>query len=156
MKKKIFMGLVMIGLFVQSIALHGQSSTTISGKVVDGATGETLPGVNIRVKDKVVGTITTAQGDFSLTVNQAPPVTLIFSFVGYKPQELDVNQANLSGIEIRMEEQVLFGQEVVVSASRVEESILQSPVSIEKLDILDIQNTAAASAYEGLANLKRS
>ncbi|MCE7995063.1 MAG: TonB-dependent receptor [Roseivirga sp.] len=154
MKKKIFMGLVMIGLFVQSIALHGQSSTTISGKVVDGATGETLPGVNIRVKDKVVGTITTAQGDFSLTVNQAPPVTLIFSFVGYKPQELDVNQANLSGIEIRMEEQVLFGQEVVVSASRVEESILQSPVSIEKLDILDIQNTAAASAYEGLANLK--
>lgn len=154
MKKKIFMGLVMIGLFVQSIALHGQSTTTISGKVVDGATGETLPGVNIRVKDKVVGTITTAQGDFSLTVNQAPPVTLIFSFVGYKPQELDINQANLSGIEIRMEEQVLFGQEVVVSASRVEESILQSPVSIEKMDILDIQNTAAASAYEGLANLK--
>lgn len=154
MKKKIFMGLIMIGLFVQSIALYGQSTTTISGKVVDGATGETLPGVNIRVKDKVVGTITTSQGDFSLTVNQAPPVTLIFSFVGYKPQELDVNQANLSGIEIRMEEQVLFGQEVVVSASRVEESILQSPVSIEKLDILDIQNTAAASAYEGLANLK--
>lgn len=154
MKKKIFMGLVMIGLLVQSIALHGQSTTTISGKVVDGATGETLPGVNIRVKDKVVGTITTAQGDFSLTVNQAPPVTLIFSFVGYKAQELDVNQANLSGIEIRMEEQVLFGQEVVVSASRVEESILQSPVSIEKMDILDIQNTAAASAYEGLANLK--
>ncbi len=154
MKKKIFMGLVMIGLFVQSLALYGQSTTTISGKVVDGATGETLPGVNIRVKDKVVGTITTAQGDFSLTVNQAPPVTLIFSFVGYKPQELDVNQSNLSGIEIRMEEQILFGQEVVVSASRVEESILQSPVSIEKLDILDIQNTAAASAYEGLANLK--
>lgn len=154
MKKKIFMGLMLIGLFMQSIALYGQSTTTISGKVVDGATGETLPGVNIRVKDKVVGTITTSQGDFSLTVNQAPPVTLIFSFVGYKPQELDVNQANLSGIEIRMEEQVLFGQEVVVSASRVEESILQSPVSIEKLDILDIQNTAAASAYEGLANLK--
>jgi outer membrane receptor protein involved in Fe transport len=154
MKKRIFMGLLMIGLAVQSIALYGQSTTTISGKVVDGATGETLPGVNIRVKDKVVGTITTAQGDFSLTINQAPPVTLIFSFVGYKPQELEVNQASLSGLEIRMEEQVLFGQEVVVSASRVEESILQSPVSIEKLDILDIQNTAAASAYEGLANLK--
>lgn len=154
MKKKIFMGLLMIGLVVQSIALYGQSTTTISGKVVDGTTGETLPGVNIRVKDKVVGTITTAQGDFSLTVNQAPPVTLIFSFVGYTPQELDVNQANLSGLEIRMEEQILFGQEVVVSASRVEESILRSPVSIEKLDILDIQNTAAASAYEGLANLK--
>lgn len=148
------MGLLMIGLALQSIALQAQSTTTISGKVVDGATGETLPGVNIRVKDKVVGTSTTAKGDFNLTVNQAPPVTLIFSFVGYKSQELDINQAKLTGLEIRLEEQVIFGQEVVVSASRVEESIFQSPVSIEKLDILDIQNTAAASAYEAIGNLK--
>lgn len=154
MKKRIFMGLLVLAAFMQSIALYGQSGTTISGKVVDGATGETLPGVNIRVKDKVVGTITNAQGDFSITVNQAPPVTLIFSFVGYVPQELEVNQASLTGVEIRMEEQIIFGQEVVVSASRVEESILQSPVSIEKLDILDIQNTAATSFYDGLANLK--
>lgn len=154
MKKKIFMGLLLLGTLMQSIALYGQSSTTISGKVVDGATGETLPGVNIRVKDKVVGTITTASGDFSLTINQAPPVTLIFSFVGYQSQELEVNQASLTGVEIRMEEQVIFGQEVVVSASRVEESILRSPVSIEKLDILDIQNTASTSFYDGLANLK--
>ena len=154
MKKRIFMGLLVLAAFMQSLALYGQSSTTISGKVVDNATGETLPGVNIRVKDKVVGTITNAQGDFSITINQAPPVTLIFSFVGYTPQELEVNQASLTGVEIRMEEQVIFGQEVVVSASRVEESILQSPVSIEKLDILDIQNTAATSFYDGLANLK--
>ena len=154
MKKRIFMGLLVLAAFMQSIALFGQSTTTISGKVVDDATGETLPGVNIRVKDKVVGTISTAQGDFSITINQAPPVTLIFSFVGYKSYELEVNQASLSGLEIRLEESIIFGQEVVVSASRVEESILQSPVSIEKMDILDIQNTAAASFYDGLANLK--
>jgi len=154
MKKRIFMGLLVLAAFMQSIALNAQSSTTISGKVVDDATGETLPGVNIRVKDKVVGTITNAQGDFSITINQAPPVTLIFSFVGYQAQELEVNQASLAGVEIRMVEQVIFGQEVVVSASRVEESILRSPVSIEKMDILDIQNTAATSFYDGLANLK--
>ncbi|KYG82892.1 hypothetical protein AWN68_13425 [Roseivirga echinicomitans] len=139
---------------MQTAAVYGQSQVSISGRVADAATGESLPGVNIRVKDKVIGTITNAKGDFSLTVNQSAPLTLVFSYVGYTPQEISITEANVTGLEIKMEEQVLFGQDVVVSASRVEESILRSPVSIEKLDILDIRNTAAASFYEGLATLK--
>lgn len=146
------MSLVLLGM--QTITFSAQAQVTVSGRVVDDATGETLPGVNIRVKGKVVGTITLPNGDFSISVNDAPPITLIFSYVGYNPQEVDINQANVSGLEIRMEESIIFGQEVVVSASRVEENILTSPVSIEKLDILDIQNTPAPSFYEGLASLK--
>ena len=121
---------------MQSITLSAQAQTTITGKVFDNANGETLPGVNIRVKDKVVGTISQPNGDFNLTVNQASPLTLIFSYVGYQPQEVEITQKNVSGLEVRLEEQVLFGQEIVVSASRIEENILTSPVSIEKLDIL--------------------
>ena len=153
MKNSFVKVLLVVCLFMQSISLYGQT-TTITGTVVDDATGETLPGASIRVKDKIIGTITTPNGDFSLTINQAPPLTLLISYVGYEAQELEVNQASLNGVEIRLVEAVILGQEVVVSASRVEESILQSPVSIEKLDILDIQNTAATSFYEGLANLK--
>jgi iron complex outermembrane recepter protein len=152
--KRILKGMAFVFLIMQSITLYGQSQVSISGRVVDAATGESLPGVNIRVKDKVVGTITTAKGDFSLKVSQELPLTLIFSYVGYTPQEITINEGSVTNLEIKMEEQVLFGQEVVVSASRIEESILQSPVSIEKMDILDIQNTAAASFYEGLATLK--
>ncbi|WP_421985891.1 TonB-dependent receptor [Roseivirga sp.] len=144
----------MVLLTMQTITLSAQTQVSVSGSVVDDATGESLPGVNIRVKDKVIGTITLPDGKFSLTVKDAPPITLIFSYVGYKPQELEINQNNVSNLEIRMEESVLFGEEVVVSASRVEESILTSPVSIEKLDILDIQNTTGATFYEGLASLK--
>uniref|UniRef100_UPI004047E935 TonB-dependent receptor n=3 Tax=Roseivirga sp. TaxID=1964215 RepID=UPI004047E935 len=152
--KRILKGMAFVFLIMQTITLYGQSQVSISGRVVDAATGESLPGVNIRVKDKVVGTITTAKGDFSLKVSQELPLTLIFSYVGYTPQEITINEGSVTNLEIKMEEQVLFGQEVVVSASRIEESILQSPVSIEKMDILDIQNTAAASFYEGLATLK--
>ncbi len=152
--KRILKGLALVFLILQSAALYGQSQVSISGRVVDATNGESLPGVNIRVKDKVIGTITNAKGDFSLTVNQSAPLTLVFSYVGYTPQEISITEANVTGLEIKMEEQVLFGQDVVVSASRVEESILRSPVSIEKLDILDIRNTAAASFYEGLATLK--
>ena len=152
--KRILKGLALVFLIMQTVAVYGQSQVSISGRVADAASGESLPGVNIRVKDKVIGTITNAKGDFSLTVNQSAPLTLIFSYVGYTPQEISITEANVTGLEIKMEEQVIFGQDVVVSASRVEESILRSPVSIEKLDILDIRNTAAASFYEGLATLK--
>ncbi|WP_420387033.1 TonB-dependent receptor [Roseivirga sp.] len=152
--KRIFKGLLPVLFLMQSITLLAQDQVKISGRVVDDATGQTLPGVNIRVKDKVVGTISSAQGDFNLTVNQSAPLTLIFSFVGYTPQEVEITESNVTGLEIRMIEQIIFGQEVVVSASRVEESILTSPVSIEKMDILDIKATASPSFYEGLANLK--
>lgn len=129
--KRILKGLALVFLIMQSAVLYGQSQVSISGRVADAATGESLPGVNIRVKDKVIGTITNAKGDFSLTVNQSAPLVLVFSYVGYTPQEISITEAYVTGLEVKLEEQVIFGQDVVVSASRVEESILRSPVSIE-------------------------
>lgn len=151
--RKICRSLFIVLLAMQSITLMAQNQTTISGSIADDS-GLTLPGVNIRVKGKVVGTITKADGTYSLTVNQAPPLTLIFSYVGYQTQEIEISSTTNTNLDITMVEEVIFGQEVVVSASRIQESILTSPVSIEKMDILDVQNTAAPSFYEGLANMK--
>jgi outer membrane receptor protein involved in Fe transport len=50
--------------------------------------------------------------------------------------------------------QAVLGSAVVVSASRVAESILKSPVAIEKLDIRAIKETAAPSFYDALENVK--
>jgi outer membrane receptor protein involved in Fe transport len=61
---------------------------------------------------------------------------------------------NDNALRIELAEQVIMANEVVVAASRVEESVLQSPVSVEKMDIRTIRETPAASFYEGLANLK--
>lgn len=131
----------------------GFAQTNISGTVTD-ATGETLAGVNIQVKNRVIGTISDTRGNFSFTVNNAPPFTLVFSFIGYATQEVPVTGANSSGMNIQMQEQMILGQEIVVSASRMEESILQSPVTIEKIDLLSIQQTPAPEFYEALANVK--
>jgi len=131
------------------------AQTTISGQVLDASYGDdTMAGVNIVVKGKVIGTITGADGRFSLEVNDEPPFTLIFSFIGYATQEIEITQSNTTDLTIRLEEKSMLGQEVVVSASRVEESILESPVSIEKMDVLAVQNTAADNYYKGIANLK--
>jgi len=129
-------------------------TTSVSGKVTDGGTGDALAGVNIVVKGRVIGTITNTDGEYNLSVNMAPPFTLVFSFIGYSTQEIEVKESSTSGLDVSMVEQTLLGQEVVVSASRMEESILQSPVSIEKMGILEVQNTAADNYYKGLINMK--
>ncbi|MEK6482286.1 TonB-dependent receptor [Catalinimonas sp. 4WD22] len=131
-----------------------QSGTSISGKVLDEASGDPLIGVNIVVKGKVIGTITDTEGNFELNINDSPPITLVVSSVGYQPKEIEITEAQTNDLTIQLNEQAILGQEVVVSASRVEESILQSPVSIEKMDIRDIQSAAAPSFYDQIANLK--
>lgn len=136
--------------FISFQALAQQ--TTVSGTVTDGE--EPLIGVNIIVKGKVTGTISDTQGNFKLNVNSAPPVTLVFSIVGYETQEITVNSENTTGLEVTMGEAVMLGQEVVVSASRVEETFLESPVTVERVDILAIQQAPTANFYETLANVK--
>lgn len=139
-------------LLLCASVVHAQ--TSISGKVSDATSGESLAGVNIVVKGRVIGTITDAKGEFNLKVNDSPPLAVTLSFVGYRTQELQITEASTSGLDIKLEEQTVLGQEIVVSASRVEESILQSPVSIEKVDILQIQSTPSENYYKGLINLK--
>jgi outer membrane receptor protein involved in Fe transport len=53
-----------------------------------------------------------------------------------------------------MEEDILLGDEVVVSASRLEENILNSPVSIEKIDFRDIQQSSKMDFYSAIQELK--
>ncbi|MEI7582418.1 carboxypeptidase-like regulatory domain-containing protein [Runella sp.] len=129
------------------------AQTKISGNITDATTREGLVGISVQVQGKVIGTITDSKGNFSLTTNTPTPFTLVVTSIGYETQEIKI-EGNRTDIKIVMKEQALMGQEVVVSASRVEEGVLQSPVTVEKMDIRAIRETPAASFYDGLANLK--
>ncbi len=74
------------------------------------ANGETLPGVNVVLKGSSTGTITDAEGRYSL---QAPADgTLVFSFIGYRMQEVPIN--GRSTIDVVMEEDITTLEQVVV------------------------------------------
>ncbi len=152
---KLYRKALLLALFwlCGAAALMAQT-TSVSGTVKDGGTGDALAGVNIVVKGRVIGTISNTSGEYSLKVNQAPPFTLVFSFIGFATQEIEIKDANTPALDINLEEQTLLGQEVVVSASRVEESILKSPVTVEKMDILAIKQAATPDFYDALANVK--
>lgn len=139
--------------------LHAQSESIITGTITDADTKDPLVGVNISIKGRVAGTVSDFDGKFRLRVSDTPPFTLIFSIVGFETQEITFTRERLAeiatrGIQVALKEQVLLGQEVVVSASRMEERLLESPVTIEKMDILAVQNTPADNYYKGLAFLK--
>ena len=151
-QKLLLLGLCACIVLIQ-IPLLAQNNLTVSGTVTEAASGDPLIGANVVVKDKVIGTVTDLQGNFSLNINENPPITLVVSSVGYGTQEIVVNEST-TALDIALEEQTLLGQEIVVSASRVEESILESPVSIEKMDIRDIRASAAPNFYDQIANLK--
>lgn len=141
-------------LAVSFYGIAQSQSTTISGNIKDKSSGEGLSGVNIVVKGKVIGTITDSKGDFTLSVKSTPPLTIEISFIGFTSQLVNVTETNTSELEITLLEEFILGQEIVISASREEENIMKSPVSIEKMDLLDIQNSTAPTFYDAIANLK--
>jgi iron complex outermembrane receptor protein len=144
--------LVAAFLMLACTALMAQ--TKVSGTVTDRTSGEALIGVNIVVKGQSTGTITDIDGRYELNVGTNPPITLVFSYTGYTPQEVALNSASAGSINVRMDAEAILMNEVVVSASRVEERILESPVTIEKMDAIAIRQTAAPDFYDGISNLK--
>ncbi|MBX2928599.1 MAG: carboxypeptidase-like regulatory domain-containing protein [Saprospiraceae bacterium] len=140
-------------LLLSSAAISAQ--TKISGKVTDAESGDPLIGVNITVKGKLIGTITDFDGNYELNAAIAPPFTLVFSYTGFSTSEVAVSNATQTNLNVKMEGQsILLTGDVVVSASRVEERILESPVTIEKMDAIAIRQTAAPDFYDGISNLK--
>jgi len=145
-------------LLVQMTAgtAHSQETSNlieISGQVTGQDGKEPLADVSVSVKGTIAGTITSKDGSFKLRTKTKLPFTLVFSSVGFKQQELEVKSLG-SNLQVQLATQTILGNEVVVTASRVKESILKSPVAIEKLDIRAIREAAAPSFYDALENVK--
>lgn len=85
---------------------------SISGQITDRETGEALPGVNIIVKGKDKGTVTDIEGSFQINADQGD--ILLFSYIGYKKQEVVILNQQVINIQLVMDDSEL--QEVIVTA----------------------------------------
>ena len=86
-----------------------QQQRTVTGKVTD-QNGEPLPGATVMVKGTTQGTITDAEGNYSLS-NVPDDATLVFSFVGMETQEINVD--NRTRIDVTLQVEAIALQEVV-------------------------------------------
>lgn len=125
----------------------------VSGTVHERGTRLALPGVSVSIQGTSTGTQTDGDGRFALKARLKYPFVLVFNALGHEPITLPISGAD-QPIDIVLEPKEILTGEVVVSASRVEESRLKSPVAIEKLDIRAIKETPAPSFYDALENVK--
>jgi len=100
---------------------------TINGKITDLATKEGLAGATVLVKGTTTGTVTDSLGHFSLSVPSGAK-TLTVSYIGYIAQDIPVGTE--STLNVKLETADIPGKEVVVTSSRVSESIIQAPAEI--------------------------
>src|SRR5690554_1640651 len=100
--------LIFLFMFVAVIG-NSMAQNTITGRVTD-SFGTPLPGVTVVVDGTTTGTVTSADGEYSLRVPEDAE-TLIFSFIGMKAREVAIN--NQTTINVEMESDVIGIEEVV-------------------------------------------
>ncbi|RBQ10064.1 TonB-dependent receptor [Pedobacter miscanthi] len=151
---RIFTQIFYVLLLMCTINIAAQAqSITVSGTVKDKQSKEGLAGVSLTIKGQSGGTASTANGSFSFSTTAKVPFTLVASYVGYGSVEQQIT-GSTTGINLELETAVVLGGDVVVSASRTPERILESPVSIERMSAATIREIAAPSFYDALNNMK--
>ena len=109
-KKQVFMGFSMflvLSLFL-NVFVYAQTKD-ISGKVTDEG-GLPMPGVSVFIKNTTTGTVTDADGLYSIS-GVSNSSTLVFSFIGMETQELEVG--NVSELNVTLTTQAYGLAEVV-------------------------------------------
>ncbi|MBP7397119.1 MAG: carboxypeptidase-like regulatory domain-containing protein, partial [Flavobacterium sp.] len=128
------------------------AQNSISGSVSD-RNGQPIPGVNVKVIGQDASTATDFDGKFILKSVLSLPVKIEISSLGFTTQILTVRSYN-EKISVKLLDEETKLNEIVVSASRTPERVLESPVTIERMGIAEIKKTASPSFYDGLENLK--
>lgn len=152
MKRLLQFSLLFFFTALMSLSASAQEKT-ITGKIIDKKGKLPLIGASVLIKGTTTGTVTDIDGNFSLKVDVTNPATLIISYTGYERQEIEVNNSTTK-LDIGMNVMIIPGQEVVVSGSRISETILESPASIQKLNSLEIREIASGDFYQGLSTMK--
>ncbi|MCX8111797.1 MAG: TonB-dependent receptor [Bacteroidia bacterium] len=128
------------------------TSITLQGVIRDATTKDPLPGAYIRVKGNLAGTVSGSDGSFRLAVIGSLPLTLEVSYIGYQTTEVQVTSSE--AIQIFLKEGGVAMREVVISTSRLPETVLEAPVTVTRLGIRELQAAPAANIFQQLATMK--
>jgi hypothetical protein len=138
---------------VSLLSSVGLNAQVIKGTIKNSATQEGVPAVSVHVKNASEGTYSDDRGRFQLTVKKKFPIVLVISSLGFESKEVNV-QGIISGLEIPINPSSILGQEVVVSASRVVQKKLASPVTIEQISSKEIANSPQLNYMDMIQGLK--
>ena len=116
----------------------GQEKFTINGYVRDARSGEELLGVTVYVKEKNNGVITNGYGFYSMTLEKGE-YTFLFSFIGYETFEQKIRLTKNESINISLSEETFELNEVVVTAQRPDENVVDLQMSRNEINVAQVK-----------------
>ena len=125
---------------------------TVKGEQGDAYPDIPLSGANIVIQGKPVGTTTNSDGKFTLSTKVSLPVDIAVSMFGFKTQILTLNKEEFDFGDITLEPGPVLGQNAVSGPTRVEESEMQSAVSIEVLNDGNLQEAGGHNYYDAISD----
>ncbi|MGV3638348.1 MAG: TonB-dependent receptor [Flavobacteriales bacterium] len=125
----------------------------LRGTVSDNTTGETLIGASVVIKGTTTGATTDFNGRFEILTNELPPYTLVISFIGYAPQEVQVKSLDQE-LKFKLSTDQVLLKEAEVIGSRISEKQKQAPLTVESMDVIAIREAPSGDFYESLGTLK--
>lgn len=140
-----FMPMLLAVCFFAHSGFSQQAS--VSGKVTD-PSGESVPGVNILEKGTSNGAVTDMDGNYQVNVTNTQ-ATLVFSFIGFETQEIQVNGRSIIDVAFA-EGATSLDEVVVVGYGTLRERDLTSAITtIRSDDIIKTPNAQAMQALQG-------
>lgn len=119
---------------VAVVAPQQEKKITVTGNVKD-ATGEPLIGVNVMVKGTTVGSVTDANGNFSLS-DVSPTAVVSISYIGYKTREIALNGKNSVNVTLSEDSEAL-DEVVVIGYGTLKKADLSGAVSTVPTKVLE-------------------
>ncbi len=143
MRKWIFICITLMGF--QTIVFAQQAA--LKGRIIEALNNEPMPFVNVIVSGTSIGTITDIDGNFQFKGLVPGFVRVQASYIGYHSilsSEIEVSNAKVAFLEIRMEKRDTEIEEVTVSASPFRKTE-ESPVSLKTIGIAEIEKSPGAN-----------
>lgn len=119
----------------------------VTGRVTS-EDGEALPGVNVTLKGTSIGTSTDTKGDFSINVPSESSV-LVFSFIGYGKQEIQVGTQTRIDLKLATENQALEEMVVIGYGSQKKSSLTGAVSSVSPKELTALPVVSAEQALQG-------
>lgn len=140
--------LALLTLLFSNSALAQGAAVTVTGKVTDGQTNETLPGVAVSIKGTTNGVLTDANGGYSIIADGA--ATLVFKYIGYNTAEIPISGKTSINVKLAPSAEQL--KDVVVTAlgiKRERRAVGYSVTEVKGSSLTEARETNFVNSLEG-------
>lgn len=138
--KTILFGII---IFISNNLFASNAKTTLSGKIIDKETKETLIGVNVYIPDLKTGTVTDINGNYKIENLPSSKILVQVSFIGYKTIIETIDLSTTTTKDFAMESSVKEINEVVVTgiSAGTEKNRTATPITVVPKTVL-LQNSS--------------